>query len=199
MASDLFKIINHLYLPSQYSSMRERIYELVSNYKASRYVKIDDRITVLFEDAVTVWFQIEETVYLEGVDDESILREAVRTYSPMVPRKDEISLTVFIHVFNYDELRNLLPKYKGIENTISIKINDHAIPAKPIYPEDYGPNALPRSIHYLKVSEAGLDSMLSNASSVAVSISHPMVNKTVKIPSDTLESLKYSVKDISWQ
>ncbi len=56
MASDLLKIINHLYLPSQYSSMRERIYELVSNYKASRYVKIDDRVTVLFEDAVTVWF-----------------------------------------------------------------------------------------------------------------------------------------------
>ena len=198
MSTELLKIINNLYPPSQYSTIRERVYELISNYKANRYVKVDDRVTILFEDAVTVWFQIEETVYLEGTDDESILREAVKTYSPMIPRKDEVSLTVFIHVYNYDELRNLLPKYDGIHNSISLIINNHAVQAKPIYPEDYGPGALPRSIHYLKVSEPGLDSMLNQASSVKLSINHPMVNKTIEIPPETLENLRRSVKGASW-
>ncbi|BDR93220.1 DUF3501 family protein [Vulcanisaeta souniana] len=198
MESDLLKIINRVYPPSQYSGIRERVYELISNYKANRYVKVDDRVTVLFEDAATVWFQIEEAVYLEGVDDDAVLKEAIRTYSPMVPRKDEVSLTVFVHVFNYDEMRNLLPKYNGIENSVNLVINDHAIPAKPIYPEDYGPDALPRSIHYLKISEPGLDLALKQATAVAISVMHPMVNKTVKLTDRALESLKYLIKDIQW-
>lgn len=171
----------------------------MSNYKANRYVKVDDRVTVLFEGVVTVWFQIEETAYLEGVDDEAVIREAVKTYSPMVPRKDEVSLTVFVHIFNNDELRNLLPKCNGIEKSISLVINDRTIPAKPIYPEDYGSGTLPRSIHYLKVSEPGLDSLLNQASSVALSITHPMVNKVIKTSPEILETLRRSVKDVSWQ
>ena len=120
MQSRLISLISKIYTPSQYSSIREEVYRLISEYKKNRYVPINDRITILFEDAATVWFEIEEAAYLEGVDDINVVKEAVKTYAPMVPGKDELTLTVFVNIYNYDELRNLLPKYSGIEKSICI-------------------------------------------------------------------------------
>ena len=198
--SELIKIINNVYLPSEYSKIRERVYSLVSNYKSSRYVKVDDRVTALFEDAITVWFQIEETVYLEGTDDESVLKEAIRTYAPMIPSNDEISLTLFIYVYNYDELRNLLPKYGGIEKSVYLIINEDKIGAVPIYPEDYSPGAQPRSIHYLKFRKAGLDEEVRKATSVKLAITHGLVNKTIELSQEQVLALRNSVKrlGIKW-
>jgi hypothetical protein len=113
MASKLSEYVLKIYPPSQYSSIRSEVYRLISDYKRNRYVNVNDRVTVLFEDAATVWFQIEETVFLEGTDDVEVIREAIRTYNPMVPKADELTMTVFIHINNYDELRNLLPRYRG--------------------------------------------------------------------------------------
>jgi len=200
MASDLLKIISHIYPPSQYLGIRERVYELVSNYKANRYVKVDDRLTILFEDTVTVWFQIEETVFLEGVDDEKILNEAVRTYLPMIPSDNEVSMTLFVYIYNDNELRNLLPLYRGIEKSVFLEIDGQRINAIPIYPEDYGPNAQPRSIHYLKFREDGLDRKINNANEVRLVVTHNMVNKSVKLTIKQINALRSSIKrsQISW-
>ncbi|MGC8570820.1 MAG: DUF3501 family protein [Caldivirga sp.] len=198
MQSKLTNLISKIYTPSQYSPIREEVYRLISDYKRSRYVPIDDRVTVLFEDAATVWFQIEETAYLEGVDDISVVKEAVKTYAPMVPKINELTLTVFINVNNYDELRNLLPKYTGIEKSIKLVINNVELGATPIYPEDYAPGALPRSIHYLKVASQGLDELIRTSSNVKLKVTHPMVNREVTLSRDTLEAIKASLKNITW-
>ncbi|WP_069808092.1 DUF3501 family protein [Vulcanisaeta thermophila] len=198
--NELIKIINRLYKPSEYAGIRERAYSLIANYKASRYVKVDDRVTVLFEDAATVWFQIEETVFLEGTDDVNVLQEAVKTYSPMIPSRDELSITLFIYLYNYEELRNLLPKYNGVQDTVTVSIGNVSLKARPIYPGDYGPGAQPRSIHYLKVSHAGLRDLLRTVNSITLSVGHPMVNKSVEIKGDVLESLRSSItrEDVDW-
>ncbi|MFB6469909.1 MAG: DUF3501 family protein [Vulcanisaeta sp. AZ3] len=192
--NEIFKIINRVYLPSEYSGIRERSYSLITNYKAPRYVKINDRVTALIEDAVTVWFQIEETTYLEGVDDETVLNEAIRTYAPIIPNKDEISLTLFIYIYNDEELRNLLPKYEGIERTVALIIDGHTINATPIYPEDYGPGTQPRSIHYLKFHEEGLDDKLGKAMDVRLAVNHKLVNRSVKFSQDQIVILRNSVR-----
>ena len=198
MQSRLISLISKIYTPSQYSSIREEVYRLISEYKKNRYVPINDRITILFEDAATVWFEIEEAAYLEGVDDINVVKEAVKTYAPMVPRKDELTLTVFININNYDELRNLLPKYNGIEKSVALVINSIELPAIPIYPEDYAPGSLPRSIHYLKVIGQGLDELIKGSSSVKLKVTHPMVNKEVTLSGDVLEAVKASLKDVNW-
>ncbi|MGC9152226.1 MAG: DUF3501 family protein [Vulcanisaeta sp.] len=198
--SDLIKIISRVYLPSEYVGLREKAYSLISNYKLPRYVKVDDRITALFEDAVTVWFQIEETVFLEGVDDEKILNEAVRTYSPMIPNDNEVSMTLFVYIYNDNELRNLLPLYRGIEKSVFLEIDGQRINAIPIYPEDYGPNAQPRSIHYLKFREDSLDRKINNANEVRLVVTHNMVNKSVKLTIEQINALRNSIKrsQIPW-
>ncbi|MFP3315191.1 MAG: DUF3501 family protein [Caldivirga sp.] len=198
MASKLSEYVLKIYPPSQYSSIRSEVYRLISDYKRNRYVNVNDRVTVLFEDAATVWFQIEETVFLEGTDDVEVIREAIRTYNPMVPKADELTMTVFIHINNYDELRNLLPRYRGIEGAVDLIIDGKPITAKPIYPEDYAPGALPRSIHYLKASATGLGRMLSEGRDVEVRVRHPMVNRGVKLTAEQLDAIRHSIIGVSW-
>ena len=198
MQSRLMNLISKIYTPSQYSSIREEVYRLISEYKRNRYVQVNDRVTVLFEDAATVWFQIEEAAYLEGTDDVNVVKEAVKTYAPMVPKSNELTLTVFININNYDELRNILPKYNGIEKSIRLGINNVELEATPIYPEDYALGSLPRSIHYLKVTGQGLDELIRSTSSIKLKVTHPMVNREVTLSRDALEAVKASLKNINW-
>lgn len=80
---------------SKYREVRDRALGLITEYKKNRYVDMG-RVTVLFEDAATVWLQIEETLFLEEELGEELLKEAVATYLPIVPRRGEISLTVML-------------------------------------------------------------------------------------------------------
>jgi len=200
MQSEILRLINAVKPASEYEKIRKEAYRIISNYKAPRYLKLTDRLTILFEDAATVWFQIEETIHMEGTDDDQMIREIISTYQPMIPSRDEVSFTLFIHVYNDDEMRKLLPKYSGIERGMGLAIDSNVIKALPIYPSDYEPGAQARSLHYLKYKSNGLAASLMKTDDVTILVDHSEVKAKVKIPGDTLVSLRnsISINSIKW-
>ncbi|MGC8597606.1 MAG: DUF3501 family protein [Thermocladium sp.] len=200
MQNEILRLINAIKPASEYEKIRKEAYRAISSYKAPRYLKLTDRLTILFEDAATVWFQIEETIHMEGTDDEQMIREIISTYQPMIPSHDEVSFTLFIHVYNDDEMRRLLPRYSGIERGIGLSINDNVIKPLPIYPSDYEPGAQARSIHYLKYKSNGLAALLMRTNDVTILVDHSEVKAKVKIPGEALASLRNSITidSIKW-
>ena len=200
MSSDLLSLISDVRPASDYGKIRNDVYKLISKYKAPRYLKLTDRLSMLFEDAVTVWFQIEETIHMEATDDDNMMREIIRTYQPMIPKLDEISFTLFVHVYNDEEMRSLLPKYNGIERGVKMILDGKSVDASPIYPEDYGPGSQVRSMHYLKYKSSGLSELVAKAMHVEVSVDHPQSKVKVNVPSDTLDSIRRSIgaSSVKW-
>jgi len=185
-------LVREVLPPSKYREVRDRALRLISEYKKNRYLDVG-RVTVLFEDAVTVWLQIEETLFLEEELGEELLKEAVATYLPIVPRRGEVSLTVMVNLFNEEELRTVLPKFDGIQDSVYIRAGAAGVKAEPIFPEDYGPGALPRSIHYLKAR-------VEPAEGATLVFRHREINAEVPIPETVLEALKSSVvaEEVNW-
>ncbi len=185
-------LVREVLPPSKYREVRDRALGLITEYKKNRYVDVG-RVTVLFEDAATVWLQIEETLFLEEELGEELLKEAVATYLPIVPRRGEISLTVMVNLFNEEELRTVLPRFNGIQDSVYIRTAAGEVKAEPIFPEDYGPGALPRSIHYLKAR-------VEPTGGASLVFRHREINAEVPIPETVLEAIRNSVvaEEVNW-
>ncbi|AEA12357.1 hypothetical protein TUZN_0872 [Thermoproteus uzoniensis 768-20] len=190
---DLKEAAKRILGPKEYGEIRDSVLEAVAAYKEPRYLDLSDRVTVLFEDAVTVWFQIEEALYAEGEEGERLVGEAVRAYAPIAPRRGELSMTVMVNLYNEGELRALLPKYAGIERSVAVVAGGRAAEAKPIFPEDYAEGAMPRSIHYLKAPLPGLEGL-------RVLVRHPAAEIEAQVPQRTIEAIRASLyaEDVQW-
>lgn len=193
MSSFLRDLAKSILPPSKYAGIRDRVVEAVSRYKRPRYFDFDDRITILFEDAVTVWFQIEEALFLEGEEGERLVEEAVRSYAPIIPSKGEVSMTVMVNLYKDGELKSVLPKYVGVEKAVYIGGGEGEAQAKPVFPDDYGPGASARSIHYLKAPAPRGGRWL-------ISLRHPAANGRVQLPGELVEAVKNSLfaEEVEW-
>ncbi|PLC62699.1 hypothetical protein B7L68_07030 [Thermoproteus sp. CP80] len=182
--------------PEEYRKIRDEAVEAVAAYKRPRYLDLSDRITVLFEDAVTVWFQIEEALYAESDGrpiDGRLVGEAVRAYAPMAPRRGEVSMTLMVNLYSEGELRTLLPRYAGIERSVRLRAGGVEVAARPVFPEDYGEGALPRSIHYLKA-------LMPEGGGLAIAVIHPAASLEAPVPGETAEALRSGLyaEDVDW-
>lgn len=184
--------VSEFLLPDQYESVRmERIKE-IAKLKSLRRIDYGDRLSFLFENRDTVKHQIQETIYLDGLTNAEDIADVIRTYEPIVPKSGEISLTVFINIYNDNELRELLPKYRGIENSIRIKIDDKELNGSVIYPEKS--KYTTRSIHYLKFKLDNDDkSRIMKNRKMHIVINHQEVKAEIEIPQKVIDSI---IKDL---
>lgn len=182
---DLRELARSIIPPSRYGEIRGEVVEAVAKYKQYRYLDVG-RMTLLFEDAVTVWFQIEEALYMEGEEGEELIREAVEAYRPIVPRRGEASITLMVNIYDEGELRGLLPKYAGIQNAVSLIFDGREVEARPVFPEDYAEGALPRTIHYLKAP-------LLEGGPAAIALRHPMASSVVQLSRDAISAIRSSM------
>jgi hypothetical protein len=184
--------VNEFLLPDQYENVRMEKIKEIAKIKSLRRVDYGDRLSFLFENRDTVKHQIQETIYLDGLTNTEDIEDVIRTYEPMVPRGDEISLTVFINIYNDNELRELLPKYRGIENSIRIKIDDKEINGSVIYPEKS--KYTTRSIHYLKFKLDNDDkNRIVRNYKMYIVINHPQLQVEIQIPQKVIDSI---IKDL---
>lgn len=98
--------------------------------KALTRLSLGPNATVLFENWDSMWLQIQEMLRIEKGGAEQLVDE-LAAYDPMVPKGSELTCTLLFEVA--DEVRRdaFLRTIGGIERHISIRLNDHTIPARP--------------------------------------------------------------------
>lgn len=188
---DLRELARSILPSNRYGEVRDEVLEAVARYKERRYLDLSDRITLLFEDAVTVWFQIEEVLYMEG--GEAPVDEVVKAYAPIVPRRGEISATLMANLYGEEELRTLLPKFAGIQDSLYFTLDGKEVKAAPIFPEDYAEDALPRSVHYLKAP-------LPDVEKLGVVLRHPAASISVRLDDAVVSAIRRSMtaEETNW-
>lgn len=179
--------------PERYEEVRTKRIKEIAELKKSRRIDYGDRFSFLFENKETVKHQIQETIYLDNLQRSEDMMEVINTYEPIVPGSDEVSLTVFINIYNEEEMKFLLPEFKDIEYSISLKINDRKIKGEPIYPEKSKETT--RSIHYLKFKFNPDDlNMIKNTRKMSIVIEHPKIRAEIEVPQKILLSV---IKDFN--
>lgn len=115
---------------ADYAAMRRaRRPELVA-MKKNRRVECGPVATFYFENFATMWWQIQEMLYIEKGGEEQIADE-LRAYAPMVPNGGELTATVMFEIEDPQKRHDLLMRIGGVENCFALKIGEEIVKGVP--------------------------------------------------------------------
>jgi len=69
----------------RYGQVREAVRRRIIEHKRARRVAVGDRLSLVFEDRATVWYQTQEMLWVEHVTDLDAIREELAVYNELLP------------------------------------------------------------------------------------------------------------------
>ena len=118
-----------------YAKARKEFRAKVLAHKKPRAVHLGEHVTVLFEDELTVRYQIQEMLRIEKMFDEAGIQEELDVYNPLIPDGSNLKATLLIEYEDSDERKRALSKLIGIEHRVYVQVEGHP-PAYAIADED---------------------------------------------------------------
>ena len=91
-------------------------------HKRLRTVHIGEHVTLLFEDEMTIRYQIQEVLRVEKTFEEAGIQDELDAYTPLVPSGRNFKATMLIEYVDEAERRIALTKLKGIEDATWIQV-----------------------------------------------------------------------------
>ncbi len=112
-----------------YAKARKEFRAKVIEHKKRRTVHLGEHVTLLFEDELTIRYQVQEMLRIERIFEEAGIEDELQAYNPLVPDGANLKATMLIEYEDIDERTRMLAKLKGVEDKIWLRIVEHA----PVY------------------------------------------------------------------
>ena len=109
-----------------YAKARPALRTQVIAHKKVRTVCLGDHLTLIFEDELTMRYQIQEMLRAERIFEEAAIQDELDTYNPLIPDGRNWKVTLMIEYTDEDERRVMLTRLKGIENKMWVQAAGHA-------------------------------------------------------------------------
>jgi len=101
-----------------YAKARNEFRARVIAHKKDRTAHLGDHVTLIFEDELTIRYQIQEMLRIERTYEEAGIREELEAYNPLIPDGDNLKATMMIEYPDVAERARMLAKMKGIEDRV---------------------------------------------------------------------------------
>ena len=106
-----------------YSKARPEFRQRVIAHKKDRTIALGDHITLIFEDALTVRYQVQEMLRVERIFEEEGIRDELDTYNPLIPDGSNWKATLMIEYPDVEERRVMLARLKGVEDRVWVQVD----------------------------------------------------------------------------
>ena len=105
-----------------YAKTRNEFRARVLEHKKPRAVALGEHVTLLFEDELTIRYQIQEMLRIEKTFEEAGIQDELEAYNPLIPDGRNFKATMLIEYPDVDERRVALAKLKGIEDRVWVQV-----------------------------------------------------------------------------
>ena len=95
-------------------------------HKKPRTVHLGEHLTLLFEDELTIRYQIQEMLRIEKTFEEAGIQDELDAYNPLVPDGHNWKATLLVEYEDVDERKQALAKLKGIEDRVWVQVGSFA-------------------------------------------------------------------------
>jgi Protein of unknown function (DUF3501) len=112
-----------------YSKARTDFRKRVLEHKKLRTIGLGEHVTLLFEDELTVRYQIQEMLRVEKIFDEEGIQHEIDSYNPLIPDGNNFKATMLIEYTDENIRRRMLTQLKGIERKVFVQVEG----AKKVY------------------------------------------------------------------
>ena len=106
----------------QYAERRNTFREQVLAHKRNRQLLIGEHIFLIFEDRMTIQYQIQEMLRIERVFEPGAIQEELDAYNPLIPDGDNFKCTLLIQYPDENERRVRLQELKGVEDEVWLQV-----------------------------------------------------------------------------
>lgn len=113
-----------LYSLEQYSRIRGSFREQVMAHKQQRMVHIGPNVTWIFEDRMTIQYQVQEMLRVERIFEEQGIMDELNAYNPLIPDGSNWKVTFLIEFPDMEERRTALAEMKNIEDRCWVQVGE---------------------------------------------------------------------------
>lgn len=158
-----------------YARQRKEFRAGVIAHKKFRTLQIGGHVTLIFEDELTIRYQIQEMLRIEKTFEESGIQDELDAYNPLIPDGTNLKATMMIEYDDPLERKVALAQLKGVEDKVYVQVDGHA-KAYAIADEDLERenDEKTSSVHFLRFElTPAMIGAFRGGAAVAVGCDHP--------------------------
>jgi Protein of unknown function (DUF3501) len=174
-----------------YAKARPDMRQRVIAHKKNRTVALGDHITLLFEDDLTVRYQVQEMLRVERIFEEDGIRDELDAYNPLIPDGSNWKVTLLIEYPDVEERRVMLARLKGVEDRVWVQVDAHervcAIADEDLEREN---DEKTSSVHFLRFELTPLmKTALAGGARLAMGVDHADYSVGIEVTPETRAAL----------
>ena len=175
-----------------YAKARPALRAEIIRHKKVRSVHLGNHMTLLFENAQTVRYQVQEMLRIERIFEEEGIQAELDAYNPLIPDGNNLKATMLIEYANEAERKAALAKLIGVEDRLFIQVEGqprvYAIADEDLERENGEKTS---AVHFVRfdLTDAMKDALKGGAQ-MMIGCDHPNYPAHVEeLPPETLASL----------
>ncbi|MBK9606289.1 MAG: DUF3501 family protein [Betaproteobacteria bacterium] len=157
-----------------YAKARPKFRAEVLAHKKTRTVAVGPNVTLIFEDELTIRYQIQEMLRIEKTFEEAGIQDELDAYVPLLPDGTNWKATMLIEFPDAEERKRQLALLRGIEHDVWVQVDGGARVAA-IADEDMerSNDEKTSAVHFLRFElTAEMRAALKSGAKVAIGIDH---------------------------
>lgn len=179
-----------------YSKQRNDFRKQVIERKKDRTVYLGNHVSLLFEDELTLRYQIQEMLRIEKIFEEEGIRDELEAYVPLVPDGKNWKATMLLEYIDTNERKRELARLIGIEDRMFVEVEGHprvyAIADEDLDRENAEKTS---AVHFLRFEFTdAICAAIKAGASAKLGCDHTNYPSHVEIASNTLASLAGDIR-----
>ncbi len=158
-----------------YAKSRKEFRAKVLHHKRHRTLHLGKHVTLVFEDELTIRYQIQEMLRVEKIFNEEGIQNELGAYNPLIPDGNNWKATMMIEYPDPEERQRQLQVLKGIEDRVWVRAGGaarvFAIADEDLERENETKTS---AVHFLRFEfSAEMKKTLGMGGGLAIGVDHP--------------------------
>jgi uncharacterized protein YggL (DUF469 family) len=166
--------------------------QYVMAHKQKRKIHLGENVTLIFEDELTMRYQVQEMLRAERIFEEEGILDELNAYNPLIPDGSNWKATMMIEYPDADERKRALSRLIGIEDRVFVQVEGHekvfAISDEDLERENEQKTS---SVHFLRFElTKAMKDALKHSAALSVGVDHANYRFAIeRLPEATRQSL----------
>ncbi|MDC0039044.1 DUF3501 family protein [Gammaproteobacteria bacterium] len=181
---------DELWSLEKYAQCRSEFRQEVLNHKQARRLSIGPNVSLLFEDRITIRYQVQEMLRVERIFEPQGIAEELAAYNPLIPDGMNWKATMLIQFDDVEERRIALRNLVGIEQRVWVRVEAFP-PVYAIADEDLERSTEEKTsaVHFLRFElDSDMGQAMVRGASLSAGIQHSAYQHTIPTVSSDISS-----------
>lgn len=109
-----------------YAQQRAEFRARAMAHKQQRTVHLGEHLTLIFEDRLSVQYQVQEMLRIERIFEAAGIQDELDAYNPLIPDGSNLKATLLIEYADVEQRKRELVRLRHIEHAIALRVHGHA-------------------------------------------------------------------------